>query len=161
MKTSADFGVELGGDWVFLWPAGTVRERARPYQQGLNACCIFLIPPTLCTWAQGRQARAGRVVAARQGEEVERKPWFTGQHSGGLYKRSSLGNWHAQERVWVWQRHSCLQKLPYLDYKEKSEKRGVTKINNARVECNYKKWEQVRKNSLRKKKKSFCFSHKH
>ncbi len=39
------------------------------YQQGLNACCIFLIPPTLCTWAQGRQARAGRVVLHGRGRK--------------------------------------------------------------------------------------------
>ncbi len=105
----------------FCGRQGTSRDRARPVS-ARTECLLHFSDSTDSGHMSSRQAGESREGhAARQGEEVERKPWFTGQHSGGLYKCSSLENWHAQERVWVWQCRSCLQKL----IKELQGKKGV------------------------------------
>ncbi len=89
-----------------------------PYQQGLNACCIFLIPPTLGTWAQGRQARAGRVMLHGRGRKWKESHDLQGSTVGDC---TSVPAW----RIDMHKRESELP--PKTDKGTTRKKRGVTK----------------------------------
>lgn len=84
------------------WQAAEENEKHLWSEQGRRGKLWLMLLGLGARWGE-----AGSTAVRGKGER--RKPWFKGQHSGGLCKRSSLENWHAQHSASVWQDYSCLQ----------------------------------------------------